>query len=205
MTAPDPSAHAWWLASRASGITAFLLVACSVLIGLAMATKILRGQIKPPVLVKLHEHLALAGLVAIAVHAITLLGDAWLNPGPVGVLVPFTMDHEPLFTGLGVLAAYLAALLGLSFYVRRRIGTKRWRSLHRLTLLVYVLAVIHTLGAGTDASTPWLQAILLATGAPILFLTLLRWLPDMAPTPATRPAPRPAHPAPQARRAEVTS
>jgi sulfoxide reductase heme-binding subunit YedZ len=205
MTAPDPAAHAWWLASRASGITAFLLVSCSVLIGLAMATKILRGRVKPPVLAKLHEHLALAGLVAIAVHAITLLGDAWLNPGTTGVLVPFTMDHEPLFTGLGIIAAYLAALLGLSFYVRRRIGTKRWRSLHRLTLLVYVLGVIHTLGAGTDASTPWLQAILLVTGAPILFLTLLRWLPDRASPPTPRPAPRPAHPAPHSRPAKVTT
>lgn len=200
MTAPDPTAHAWWLASRASGITAFLLISFSVLIGLAMATKVLRGRVKPPVLVKLHEHLALAGLVTIAVHAITLLGDAWLNPGPAGLLVPFAMDHEPLFTGLGVIAAYLALLLGLSYYVRRRIGTKRWRSLHRLTLLVYVLGVIHTLGAGTDASTAWLQAILLATGAPILFLALLRWLPDVAPSPA--PKTPPAQPA---RPAEVTT
>ena len=188
MTAPDPTAPAWWLARRASGVTAFLLVSCSVLIGLAMATKILRGRVRPPLLVKLHEHLALAGLVAIAVHAITLLGDGWLNPGAAGVLVPFAMDHEPLFTGLGVIAAYLAALLGLSFYVRRRIGTKRWRSLHRLTLLVYVLGVIHTLGAGTDAAAPWLRAVLLLTGAPILFLTLLRWLPDPAPKPSPRPA-----------------
>ncbi len=206
MTAPDPTAHAWWLASRASGITAFLLVSCSVLLGLAMATKILRGRVRPPVLVKLHEHLALAGLVAIAVHAITLLGDAWLNPGPAGLLVPFTIDHEPLFTGLGVIAAYLAALLGLSYYARRRIGTKRWRSLHRLTLLVYVLAVIHTLGAGTDASTAWMQVILLVTGAPILLLTLLRWLPDFAPAPqpaAPRPAP-PARPHTHSRPAEVT-
>jgi methionine sulfoxide reductase heme-binding subunit len=193
MTAPDPTAHAWWLASRASGITAFLLVACSVVLGLAMATKILRGRVTAPVLVKLHEHLALAGLVAIAVHAITLLGDAWLSPGPLGLLVPFTMDHEPLFTGLGIIAAYLAALLGLSFYVRRRIGTKRWRSLHRLTLLVYVLGVAHTLGAGTDAATPWLRAILLVTGAPILFLALLRLLPDG--TPARGVAPEGEQPA----------
>ena len=207
MTAPDPTAHAWWLASRASGITAFLLVSCSVLIGLAMATKILRGRVKPPVLVKLHEHLALAGLVAIAVHAITLLGDAWLNPGALGLLVPFTMNHEPLFTGLGIIAAYLAALLGLSYYVRRRIGTKRWRSLHRLTLIVYVLGVIHTLGAGTDASTPWLQAILLLTGAPILFLALLRWLPDFAPKPQPRPqTAQPPHQSVQTNRpAEATT
>lgn len=201
MTAPDPTAHAWWLASRASGITAFLLVSCSVLVGLAMATRILRGRVKPPVLAKLHEHLALAGLVAIAVHAITLLGDAWLNPGPGGLLVPFTMAYRPLFTGLGVVAAYLAMALGLSFYLRRRIGTRRWRSLHRLTLLVYVLGVAHTLGAGTDASTPWLRAILLVTAAPILFLALLRWLPDVA-LPGRR---RQVAAADHARPAEATS
>ncbi len=182
MTAPtDPTEYGWWLASRASGITAFVLVACSVMLGLAMATKILRGRVKPPVLVKLHEHLALAGLVAITVHAITLLGDAWLNPGPVGLLVPFTMDHEPIFTGFGIVAAYLAALLGLSFYVRRRIGTRRWRSLHRLTLLVYVLSVAHTVGAGSDMATPWLPTLLVLTGAPIIFLTVVRLLPAPAP------------------------
>ena len=51
------------------------------------------------------------------------------------------MDHEPLWTGLGIIGGYLAAALGLSFYARRRIGTKRWRSLHKATILVYVLAV----------------------------------------------------------------
>ncbi len=69
-----------------------------------------------------------------------------------------------MWTGLGIIGAYLAAALGLSFYVRRRIGAKRWRSLHRATILVYVLAVAHTLGAGSDAATPWLRAQLVAHG-----------------------------------------
>ena len=79
--------------------------------------------------------------MAIAVHGITLLGDRWLDPGPVGIAVPFVMDHEPVCTGLGIIGGYLAAILGLTFYVRRRIGTRRWRNLHRLTPLVYVLGV----------------------------------------------------------------
>lgn len=177
MRNPDPVEYAWWLSSRAAGVVAFALVACSVLIGLAMANRLVRGRS----VVKLHEHLALAGLLAIAVHAITLLGDAFLKLSPADVLIPFRMEHEPVFTGLGIIAAYLAALLGLSFYARRRVGAKRWRSLHRLTVLVYALGVIHTLGAGTDAEAPWLRAVLFATGAPILFLFLMRVLPQDAP------------------------
>jgi hypothetical protein len=69
-----------------------------------------------------------------------------------------------------------------------------------------VLAVAHTLGAGTDAATPWLRAIMLVTGAPILFLALLRWLPDLSSHPAPAPAPKTAPPpASSARPAEVTT
>jgi sulfoxide reductase heme-binding subunit YedZ len=97
------------------------------------------------------------------------------------------MDHEPLFTGLGIIGGYLAAILGLTFYVRRRIGTRRWRNLHRLTPLVYVLGVVHTLGAGSDAGQPWLLAVLLATGTPILYLGIMRALPAERPA-VSRPA-----------------
>jgi len=176
-TSPNPYDYLWWLASRASGIVALGLVTASVAIGLLMASKLLRRPGLNKSLVKLHEHLALTGLVAISVHGITLLGDRWLNPGIAGITVPFTMSYRPLFTGLGIVAGYLAALLGLSFYARRRIGTRLWRKLHRATIAVYLLGVVHALGAGTDASTVWLRAFLLLTGAPILFLFLVRVLP----------------------------
>jgi sulfoxide reductase heme-binding subunit YedZ len=173
--------YGWWLASRASGIVATVLIAASVTIGLAMAAKAVRRPGLPKLLIAIHEHAALAALVAIAVHGITLLGDSWLDPGPVGIAVPFAMEYEPLFTGLGIAGGHLAAILGLTFYVRRRIGTRRWRTLHRLTPLVYVLGVTHALGAGTDAGSTWMTLLLLATGTPILYLGILRALPPVSP------------------------
>ena len=107
------------------------------------------------------------------------------------------MGYRPLYTGLGMVAAYLAALLGLSFYVRRRIGTRLWRKLHRATVLVWVLGVVHTIGAGTDASTVWLRLMMLALGAPIVFLALLRIVrrgkphPGPSRTPPSRRVPSP--------------
>lgn len=172
----DPTPYLWWLVSRASGILALVLVSLSVLLGLSMATKILRRPGLGRKLLRLHEHLALLGLAAIAIHGLALLGDPWLHPGARGLTIPFTMSYRPLFTGLGILSGYLAALLGLSFYVRRHIGARLWRRLHRATVLVWVLGVLHTLGAGSDASTPWLRAVVLVTGIPIVYLTALRLL-----------------------------
>jgi methionine sulfoxide reductase heme-binding subunit len=166
--------YLWWLVSRASGIVALGLITLTVLIGLTMSTKVLRRPGIGRTLVRLHEHLALVGLGAIAAHGLALLGDPWLHPGIGGLSIPFALSYRPLFTGLGVIGGYLAALLGLSFYVRRRIGVRVWRRLHRATVLVWVLGVVHTLGAGSDAATPWLRALALLPAIPIAYLVALR-------------------------------
>jgi sulfoxide reductase heme-binding subunit YedZ len=155
--------HGWWLASRASGLVALVLVTVSVFLGLAMAGKAMRRPGLSKKLMAVHEQTALAGLVAIAVHGIALLGDPWLHPGVSGIAVPFAMSFKTAFTGLGILGGYLAALLGLSYYVRRRIGARLWRKAHRATVVVWLLGLVHALGAGTDASAVWFRWWVIAT------------------------------------------
>lgn len=164
----------WWLASRASGVVALILVTISVGLGLMMASKLMRRPGFSRVMTSLHEQTALAGMFAITVHAVTLIGDPWLKPGVVGVLVPFVMDYRPFYTGLGVIAGLLALFLGLTFYARKDVGSKFWRKIHRATTLVYALAVIHTIGAGTDASAVWMKWWLIITTPVIVFLFVLR-------------------------------
>jgi sulfoxide reductase heme-binding subunit YedZ len=173
----DPGQHFFWLASRAAGVVALALVALSVMLGLAMAGRVSRRPGVPARLKAYHEALALSGLVAITTHGLLLLGDSYLRPGLAGIAIPFVIAAKPVWTGLGILGGWLAAILGLSFYVRRWIGTRTWRWMHRWTLLVYGLAVAHTLGSGTDARSPWLLAIVAATGVPIVFLATYRFLP----------------------------
>lgn len=179
--------HGWWLASRASGLVALVLVTVSVFLGLAMAGKLMRRPGLGKKLMALHEQTALAGLIAISVHGIALLGDPWLNPGVAGVTVPFALGFKTFFTGLGVIAAYLAALLGLSYYFRRRIGTKLWRKAHRATVLVYVLGLVHALGAGSDAGTPWFRWWVMLTTPIIGGLFVYRVLSGRAARKAARP------------------
>ena len=199
MASGDPTKVIWWLVSRASGTVALALISLAVLLGLTMSTKLLRRPGAGRRLMRLHEQLALVGFGAIAMHGLALMGDPWLRPGVGGLFVPFTMAYRPLFTGLGILAGYLGVLLGLSFYARRRIGTKRWRRLHRATLLVWLLAVAHTLGAGSDANTVWMRIVVFLPAVPIVYLTVLRVLPRRRAAPrgvaAVAAAPPPRRPA----------
>ncbi len=166
--------HLWWLASRASGLVALGLVTCSVLLGLLMSGRVMRRPGRARQLLALHEQLALSGLVAIAVHGITLLGDTFLDPGLKGILLPGLIDYRPLWVGVGIVAGYLAATLGLSYYARRWIGPRLWRKAHRAMIAVYALSVVHTLGAGTDAATPWLRWWLLVSVPLVAILLVIR-------------------------------
>ncbi len=177
----DPGQHIFWIASRAFGVVALVLAAVSVGLGLAMAMRSAKGPGAMAKLKQAHEATALTALIFIAAHGLALLGDTYLRPGLSGIAIPFVMSHRPLWTGLGVVGGWLAALLGLSFYVRRWIGPKLWRKMHRWTLAVYVLAVVHTLGAGTDARSFWLVLILIATVAPLAVMAAVRLLPSDEP------------------------
>ncbi len=171
----DPLDYPFWLASRSAGVVAYLLLSASVLLGLAMATGLAPVRARANLRV-LHERIGLLALAAIAAHGLLLLGDGWLNASLLDLLVPFTLDYRPLWTGLGVLAAYGAAGLALTYYVRRRVGAKRWRNAHRLIPVAWGLAAIHVIGAGTDAVSWWLRIILAATIAAGVVLIVQRGL-----------------------------
>jgi methionine sulfoxide reductase heme-binding subunit len=196
MSSGQPLQMVWWLVSRASGIVALVLVSVSVVIGLAMAAKVLRRPSLKRGGARLHQHLALTGLAAIGVHGLALLGDTWLKPGWRGITIPFALSYRPGFTGIGIIAGYLAVLLGPSFYLRRRIGARRWRALHRATVLVWLLSAVHALGAGSDGASLWLRAVVVAPLVPIVYLMVVRVLGSER-TPARpeerRRRPEPAH------------
>ena len=184
----DPTHHLFWLSSRAFGVVALVLVSLSVSFGLALAGGVARRPGLPKRLKNVHESLALAGLIAIALHGLLLLGDSYLKPGLVGITVPFTLSVNPVWNGLGVIAGWMSAVIVGSFYVRRRIGVKLWRWLHRWTFAVYGLAVVHTLGSGTDAGSVWLLAIMALPAVPIVTLGAARALGISVPW-TTTPSP----------------
>lgn len=173
----NPSQQVFWFASQALGIVAVLLLGISVALGLAMAGRILRRPGLPATLKRFHEASTLVTLGLIAAHAGLLLLDGYLRPGLAGITLPFALGYRPLFTGIGVIAGWLAFILGLSFYARKRIGVKTWRWMHRFTIVVYLLALGHVLGAGTHGRSWWMLVMLSMLTTPIVFAFTFRILP----------------------------
>jgi sulfoxide reductase heme-binding subunit YedZ len=186
----DPTHHLFWLSSRAFGVVALVLVSLSVGVGLALAGRVSRRPGLPGRLKRLHESLALAGLIAIVLHGLLLLGDSYLKPGIAGIAVPFVLTSQPVWTAFGIIGGWLTAVIVGSFYVRRWIGVKVWRWLHRWTLVVYLLGIVHTLGSGTDAGSVWLLGLIVLTAAPVAILTTWRVLRRSAPWTTTPSASR---------------
>jgi sulfoxide reductase heme-binding subunit YedZ len=187
--------HLFWITSRAAGGAALLLASASVAAGLMMSSN--RQSANKRDLRAIHEAMSLTTLAMVALHGLSLLGDSYLNPGVAGIAIPFVGFYRPLWTGLGIVAGYGLAILGMTYYLRDRIGAARWRRLHRLTAVFWLAAIAHTLGAGSDAVEWWFLGASAALVLPAAFLLILRWLgrywnahadPEPAHTAASRAA-----------------
>jgi sulfoxide reductase heme-binding subunit YedZ len=173
--------HLLWITSRGAGIAALVLSSISVCFGLLMGGRMVKGH-RPDLRVT-HEALSLATLVALVVHGLALIGDGYVHLGLGDVAVPFLGSYETLWTSTGIVAFWMLAALGIAYYGRSRIGVERWRKLHRLTALAWIMGVVHSLGEGTDAGQAWFLAMTATVVAPAAILLLVRTLgPVMLPT-----------------------
>jgi len=170
----DPTPHLFWITSRAAGIAALVLASLAVSLGLLMSTRLAGRRVSGPDLRALHEALSLSTMAALVVHALALLGDAYLHPSLLDVTVPFVSAYKTGWTTVGIIAGWATIALGLSYYARRRIGQARWRTLHRFTALAWLLGLVHALGEGTDAGQAWFLAMIAIVVVPALGLLATR-------------------------------
>lgn len=162
-----------WYAARAAGIVAYLLAASSVAFGIATSTKLGGRFLGKGNVADIHRSLSLLTLIAIGAHTLFLGLDQYANFTLSELFIPFVTWYEPVWTSLGIIAAYVAAAVYVSFYLRPYIGYKAWRSFHYLAFAVFALGTLHGLFAGTDSGEMW--ALGMYVGCTAAVLTLLAY------------------------------
>jgi DMSO/TMAO reductase YedYZ heme-binding membrane subunit len=165
-----------WYVTRITALLAYLALGASTVYGLLLSTRILDRVTHRPVSYTLHQDLAGIGVALALVHAAVLMIDRSVAYSPLEVVVPFSGPYRPLWVGLGQLTLALCLLVLLSFHVRKRIGTRTWRSVHYLSFIAFVGATVHGLMAGSDTSADWVYAGYLTLTAIVAFLTTYRFV-----------------------------
>ncbi|MEI7849307.1 MAG: hypothetical protein WCK35_26145 [Chloroflexota bacterium] len=184
----DPKA--FWYLSRGSSFAAMSLLWLSMALGLGITNKMARIWPGLPATFAIHEYVSLLGLAFAIFHALILMGDKYISFTLAQIVIPFTtVGYKPILVGLGQVGFYVWLMVALSFYVRSRIGSKVWRTLHYISFLCYCVALYHGISSGTDTKELWAQVYYWISGASLLFLLMQRIIVSTL-AKAAKPAPR---------------
>jgi DMSO/TMAO reductase YedYZ heme-binding membrane subunit len=157
VTAHGPSA--WWYATRGAGMVTLVLLTASVALGVAEVRRWrLLGAPRFGV-AALHRSVSLLALAMLAVHVATTLLDPFPRLSVLTAVVPFATTYRPLWIALGTIASDLLVAVAITSVVRGRLGWRSWKAVHWLSYACWPLALLHGVGAGSDAKVTWSIAL----------------------------------------------
>jgi hypothetical protein len=165
-----------WYVARSSGVTLYAALWLTVMLGLGMTTTLFDRVLGRALVLSLHRYVTDLSYSLLALHMVALALDIYVPFGPADLFMPFHAMGGDVWVGLGVLTAWGTAAVGVSFSLRRWIGQRGWRLLHYGSFPLYVVALFHGLGAGTDARSRYLLVFYIATLASVFFLCSVRAL-----------------------------
>jgi predicted ferric reductase len=169
----------WWYATRSAGIVAWVLLALSVLWGLALSTKAFGKRPRPNWLLDLHRFLGGLAVIFTGVHVVAIVLDSFVAFSPLNVVVPFTGTWHPAAVAWGIVAMYGLVAVEITSLLRKRISKQAWRMTHYLSFPLFAIATIHVLTAGTDRHTFLLRGLLTIGVLSVAVLTAVRvWQAD---------------------------
>ena len=167
------ASNSWlWYATRATGVTALILLTGSVVLGIVVQVRAASQRWPRLVTLGVHRNLSLLVLAFLGLHILTAVVDSYAPVGWLSVLVPFASSYRPIWLGFGTVAFDLLVAVTVTSLLRTRISARLWRLVHWAAYACWPSAVVHGLGTGSDAKQPFVLgvtvccvvAVLLAAG-----------------------------------------
>ena len=166
--------QALWFVTRGSGAVALLLLTVSVLLGVISVTRWRSTRWPRFLIIGLHRNLTLLAIVFVVVHVATTVVDAFAPIRLVDAIVPFLSPYRPIWLGLGTVAFDLLLALTITSLLRPQIGVRAWRLVHWLAYASWPVALLHSLGTGSDARSGWLGTLGVLCGVTVLASVVYR-------------------------------
>ena len=171
-----------WYAARAAGVVAYVLLTLVVLLGITLSGRARLPRWPAFAVTDVHRFASLLVGVFLGIHVLAIGIDTYTPFSLTQLVVPGASSYRPLWVALGIVAAELLLAVAVTNLLKSRIPHRLWRRAHYLTLLVWMGATAHGIGAGTDAGTAWLRTLYIvsiaAVPAAVAWRVLRRRLPE---------------------------
>jgi hypothetical protein len=148
-----------WFATRATGLTALVLLTVSVVLGILTSVRFASPAWPRFVTVSLHRNLSLLVLTFTGLHVLTTVTDTYASISVFSAVLPFSSPYRRIWLGLGAVAFDLLLAVLVTSLLRVRIGPRAWRMVHWAGYLCWPVALVHGLGTGTDGAARWVLAV----------------------------------------------
>ena len=161
MSAPPATIgpSAYWYFTRSTGWVSLLLLTAAVVLGVIQVNRWSSPGWPRLVVHGLHRYVSLLVLVFLAAHILTAVLDGFTAIGLVDSIVPFVGSYRPIWLGLGAVAFDLLLAVAITSLARRRVGYRAWRLVHWLSYACWPVALVHSLGTGSDVKSMWSAAL----------------------------------------------
>lgn len=145
----------YWDATRSSANVAWVLLLFTILWGVLLTTRVLRGIDRPAWLLDLHKWLGVVVIVFSVIHMVTLVLDSYINFSVWSVLIPGLSTYRTWSVAAGVLGFWLLVTVQLTSVFKRKFTQRTWRQIHMLSYPLYGIIAVHALTAGSDVGSRW--------------------------------------------------
>lgn len=162
-----------WFLARATGVITLALVTLSLVLGIGSSTRMSSRGWPRFVTQALHRNVSLFVLVLLAIHIVTVILDSYVTITIADSFIPFVSSYRPLWLGLGTLASDLFIALVVTSELRHRFGYETWRAIHWTSYLCWPLAIVHSLGTGSDTRKAW--SVWFVVACVLLVLLAVAW------------------------------
>ena len=139
-----------WYAARVAALSAFSVLALSLLTGTAIRAGYLSRLARNRAVIAVHGFLAWFWVPLVLVHVACLALDATAEIRLVDLVVPFRVAYAPVAVGLGTVSLLLLVLVTAAAALRRWLPRRLWLAVHRLSYPMFALFMVHAQLAGSD-------------------------------------------------------
>jgi predicted ferric reductase len=181
---------AFWYLTRGTGIVALILLTLSVALGIANVRRMRLPGAPRFVTLGIHRSVSLLAVVFVVVHVLTSVIDGYVPITVADAVVPFSSAYHPFWIGLGAVSFDLLLAVVITSLLRRRVGYRAWRLVHWTAYASWPIALIHSIGTGTDAGSGWMTVLIVVLVSVTIAAVLARLSGRRSRDPVLAPRPR---------------